>query len=67
MKLRDIEDWIKSLPTEFLEYEVVVAQKGMLTEDHTYRLDMPIIILDVDQDNDEALFFIEPKDNEDNE
>lgn len=57
MKLKEIKKWIESLPKEFLEFEVVNAENGDLTEDgeYTYRLDKPVTSLDVDIDNQEIL------------
>lgn len=57
MKLKEIKNWIESLPEEFLEFEVVNVENGDLTEDgeYTYRLDKPVTGLDVDVDNKEIL------------
>jgi len=57
MKLRELKEWVNKLPNKFLEYEVVNAEKGELTNDgeYTYRLDKPITTLDVDEDSKEIL------------
>jgi hypothetical protein len=57
MKLKEIKKWIETLPKEFLEFEVMNAEIGDLTEDgqYTYRLDKPVSRLDVDVDNKEII------------
>ena len=44
MKLRDVKNWIESLPEEFLEFEIMNGEYGeLIKEDEiTYRLDKPI-------------------------
>lgn len=60
MKLKEIKKWIDGLPSEFLEYTVINAEKGNLDDgEHTYRLDKPIISLDVDGETKEILFLNE--------
>jgi len=57
MKLKELKDWVNQLPEEFLEFDVCNAEKGELTDDgeYTYRLDKPVVSLDVDEDNKEVL------------
>lgn len=56
MKLIELLNWIQSLPPEFLEFIVVNAEQGDLTEDGlTYRLDKPVMSLNVDEENKEIL------------
>ena len=66
MKLKDIKEWVNSLPKEFLEFAVCSSEEGELTEDTSYRLDKPVISLAVDEENKEILFFNEAKE-KDNE
>ena len=56
MKLRDIKEWIESLPIDFLEYDVVNGEVGDLDGELSYRLDKPIIALTVDEQNCEIVF-----------
>jgi hypothetical protein len=57
MKLKELKDWVNQLPEEFLEFDVCNAENGELTDDgeYTYRLDKPVVSLDVDEDNEEIL------------
>jgi hypothetical protein len=64
MKLIEIREWIDSLPVEFLEFEVVSCKTGELDEDHMWRLDNPIIGLDIDEENKEVLFFTQEEEDE---
>jgi len=64
LKLKELKDWIDSLPYEFLEYEVM-SSKEMVYDDaytgdgegYTSRKDTPIIKLNVDEDTKEILLF----------
>jgi hypothetical protein len=62
LKLKELKDWIDSLPDEFLEYEVVSSKETMYDdaytgagEGYTLRKDIPIIKLNVDEDTKEIL------------
>lgn len=59
MNLKEIRDYVNNLSEEFLEYEVVCSEDGVLDENHNYRLDKPFICLSVDEENKEVLFFVE--------
>lgn len=58
MKLKEIKEWIDSLPDEFLEFDVVNAELGKIeTEDDLmYRYDKPITALNVSEETKEILF-----------
>jgi hypothetical protein len=56
MTLKEIKVWIELLPPEILEYSACASEYGDLTENTTYRLDMPFISINVDEDNKEVLF-----------
>jgi len=63
MKLQDLKEWVNQLPEEFLEFEVVNAEEGQLTEseeDYWYRLDRPIVSCDVDEESKEVLLLSDP-------
>jgi len=64
IKLKEVRDWIDTLPKEFLEFDVVNAEEGILTEDgeYTYRMDKPVVSLNVDVDNQEILILNQNKD-----
>ena len=57
MKLRELKKWVNQLPDEFEDFDVCNAENGELTEDgeYTYRLDKPVVSLDVDEDQKEIL------------
>ncbi len=64
IKLKEVRDWIDTLPKEFLEFNVVNAEEGLLTEDgeYTYRMDKPVVSLNVDVENQEILILNQNKD-----
>lgn len=71
MKLKDLKEWVNSLPVELLEFDVVNSEEGTVddvermqelsglnedeTHDYTYRLDRPIIAFSVDEKTKEIL------------
>ncbi len=72
MKLKDLKEWLDSLPNEFMEFDVVNSEEGELNDvdrmnelagineskhDFTYRLDRPIIAFSIDESTKEALLF----------
>jgi len=68
IKLKEVRDWIDTLPKEFLEFDVVNAEEGLLTEDgeYTYRMDKPVVSLNVHVENQEILILNQNKDDESN-
>ena len=57
MVLKEIKNWINSLPDEFLEFDVVNAEEGILNNgEYSYRFDKPIISLNVNEETKEILF-----------
>ena len=64
IKLKEVRDWIDTLPKEFLEFDVVNAEECLLTEDGecTYRMDKPVVSLNVDVENQEILILNQNKD-----
>ena len=65
MKLREIKEWIESLPDEFLEFNSFNAELGEIEDtNYTYRLDKEIMTLVVDEETKEILFLNDaPKEN----
>lgn len=58
MKLKELKNWIDTLPEEFLEFSVVTAEEGPIADDedeYYYRLDKPIVALNVDENSEEVL------------
>lgn len=56
MKLKDLKEWLSSLPQEFDEYEVVNGDVGELDEQYTYRIDKPVMTVTVDEETKEVVF-----------
>ena len=54
--LAELIEWAKSLPKDFKEFNLVAAKDGALDESYSFRVDMPIIGLAVDEDNKEIIF-----------
>lgn len=60
MKLKELKDWIDTLPEEFLEFSVVNAEMGEVGDGElTYRLDMPVVAVSVDEESKEILILNE--------
>ena len=50
MKLLHIKEWIETLPENFLEFDIVVAEGGlMIFSDMLYMFDKPIVSLNVNE------------------
>lgn len=59
VKLKELRDWIDTLPEEFLEFDLVNAEKGKLDEEHHYRLDKPVVEITIDEENKEVVILNE--------
>lgn len=59
MNLREVKEWVNSLPEEFLDYNVANGEEKKMNDGYYYRIDKPIISLMVDEDHDEVLFLSE--------
>lgn len=55
MKLKELKEWLNSLPDEFDEYSCVNGEEGVINEDYHYRVDKPIIAGFVDEENKEVV------------
>lgn len=56
MTLKDLKNWVDSLPEEFSEFQLVNAEAGNIKgTEFSYRLDKPVTILTVDEENKEIL------------
>jgi hypothetical protein len=55
MTLKYLKDWVNSLPEEFDEYPVVNGEASIMGDDIVYRVDKPIMSLDVDEETKEIL------------
>lgn len=63
MNLGDLKHWIDDLPEEFLEYSVVFSTFKKLDELYTARMDSPVNIANVDEDNKEIILCYDDLDN----
>lgn len=61
MKLKEIKKWINELSDEFLEFQVANGEYGQMGNDligyeRHYRINNPIVGLEVDESTKEVLF-----------
>lgn len=56
MILKEMKEWLNSLPEEFNEYTVVNGEIGMLDNQYHYRVDKPITTMTVDEQTKEVVF-----------
>jgi len=55
MKLKELKEWLNSLPEEFDDYSCVNGEEGIINKDYHYRVDKPIIAGFVDEENKEVV------------
>ena len=55
MTLKELKDWINSLPEEFNEHTVVNGEIGIIDEQYHYRVDEPITTCMVDEETKEIV------------
>lgn len=48
--IKELKEFLAKLPEEFDNYTLVNAEFGIIDEEHSYRLDKPIIGMVVDED-----------------
>lgn len=53
MILKELKDWINTLPEEFMEFDVVNGEEVQLDEQYFYRIDKPVVSLVVDKESKE--------------
>ncbi len=58
MSLISLKNWINNLPKEFDNFDIVVSTIGDLEDGLSYRKDVPIMTLSVDEQTKEILFII---------
>lgn len=57
MKLKEVKEWVNSLPEELMDFTLVNGEWGEIPDsEFSYRVDKPIIALDVDEENREIVF-----------
>ena len=65
MTLRELKTWLDKLPEEFLDFNVVNGEVGMLGGEYMYRLDKPVTTLIVDEENKEVVILNDSQETED--
>lgn len=55
MILKELKDWINTLPEEFMEFDVVNGEEGQLDKQYFYRVDKPVMTLLVDKESKEIV------------
>lgn len=55
MKLKELKDWLNSLPEEFEDYSCVNGEESIIDEVYHYRMDKPIIAGYVDEESKEVV------------
>ena len=59
MQLKDLKNWMDSLPEEFLDFNLVVGQCGEFEGEFYFRKDVPVTALSVDESDSEVLIMID--------
>jgi hypothetical protein len=65
MILRELKTWLDKLPEEFLDFNVVNGEIGMLDDQYMYRVDKPVTTLTVDEENKEIVILNDSQETED--
>ena len=66
MTLKELKTWLDKLPEEFLDFNVVNGEIGMLDDQYMYRVDKPVTTLTVDEENKEIVILNDSQETEDN-
>ena len=64
MKLKELKDWVNSLPEDFAEFDIV---NGDLTEsenEYTYQIEKPVVAVYMDKENKEVIILTQKIQNE---
>ena len=65
MTLRELKTWVDNLPEDFLDFNVVNGEIGMLDDQYMYRVDKPVTTLTVDEENKEVVVLNDSQETED--
>ena len=65
MTLRELKTFLDTLPEEFLEFNVVNGEIGMIDEQYMYRIDKPVTTLTVDEESKEVVILNDTQEFED--
>jgi hypothetical protein len=64
MKLKELKDWVNSLPEDCAEFDIV---NGDLTEsenEYTYQIEKPVVAVYMDKENKEVIILTQKIQNE---
>lgn len=56
MELQELIEFLTSLPTDFKNYKIVNGEFGKIDEEYFYRVDKPILSIEVDETTCEVMF-----------
>lgn len=65
MTLRELKTFLDTLPEEFLEFNVVNGEIGMIDNQYMYRIDKPVTTLTVDEETKEIVILNDTQEFED--
>jgi hypothetical protein len=55
MKTKELLEFLKTLPEEFLDYSIVNGEEGIFEDEIRYRVDKPIVSVIVDEETKEVV------------
>ena len=65
MTLKELKTFLDTLPEEFLEFNVVNGEIGMLDDQYMYRVDKPVTTITVDEESKEVVILNDTQEFED--
>ena len=65
MTLKELKTFLDTLPEEFLEFNVVNGEIGMLDDQYMYRVDKPVTTITVDEETKEVVILNDTQEFED--
>ena len=64
MKTKELLDFLKTLPEEFMDYPVVNGEEGIFEGEFRYRVDNPVVAVLVDEETKEVVMLHQFQDDE---
>lgn len=55
MKIKELIDFLKTLPEEFIDYTIVNGEEGLFEGELRYRIDKPVVAVLVDEETKELV------------
>lgn len=59
--VKELKEWLAALPPEYDKFTLVNGERGKWSEEYSYRLDKPIVTLDIDENDKEIIFLHQNK------